>query len=298
MKIDSINHLQSIKEVKMSVDVHTHPHRRSIKETVGNYDNYNVEEELLPDGTFKDGFVEQYLADMATVDKAIVLAVDAPYWIAASNKFIAAFAKACGDKVIGFASVNPNSKTAVQDLEFAVRELGLQGIKLSPIYQNFVPDSQEVYPLYKMISNLGIPIIWHQATSMIAQFGPLEAAQPIRLDKVLRDFPEIRMVFSHMSVPWAWEAISMAHKHPNLYIDVSAMAGSTWFMYNALVAAKEWGCMHKIIFGSDYPWYTPAETCEYLYALSDLTKGTRFPELPLDILQGIYHQDTLKHLGI
>ena len=59
----------------MSVDIHTHPHRRSVKENEGGYGNYDLNAELLPDGTFKDGFVEEYLADMTTVDRAVALAV-------------------------------------------------------------------------------------------------------------------------------------------------------------------------------------------------------------------------------
>ena len=73
------------------------------------------------------------------------------------NEFVSAFAKACGEKVIGFASVDPNSPTAVPDLERAVKELGLRGLKLSPIYQDFEPDSPEVYPLYETIQELSIP---------------------------------------------------------------------------------------------------------------------------------------------
>ncbi len=282
----------------MIVDVHTHPHRRSVKYSQGNYDNYNIEDEWLPDGSFKPGLVEEYVKDMAMVDKVIVLAVDCPYWIHASNELTAAFAKCCGPKVIPFASVNPNSPTAVEDLDHAVRDLGLRGIKLAPIYQNFVPDSRAAYKLYAKISELHIPIIWHQGNSMIARFGPIEEANPIRLDKVLRDFPDIKMCFSHLGVPWAWEAVSMAHKHPQLYVDISAMMTSRWFAYNALVFAYEGGVMDKLLFGSDYPWYSPAETRDALFSLTDLPRGTGLPQIPLEALEAIVNRDAVQALGL
>jgi hypothetical protein len=283
----------------MIVDVHTHPHRRSVKITQGHYGKYNLETELLPDGTFQEGFVEEFLNGMAMVDKAIVLAVAAPpYWITANNEFVSALAKRCPDKVIGFASVNPNSPTAVPDLERAVRTLGLRGVKLSPIYQNFEPDSRAVYPLYEKIRELGVPIIWHQGTSLMARFGPLEAAHPVRLDRVLRDFPEIKMILSHLCYPWATEAIVMARKHPQLYVDVSAMVERPWFVYNAIVAAMEYGVTDKLLFASDYPWYTPDETRDALYALIEIPKGTGLPRLSMDVLEGIVNRDVLGILGI
>jgi hypothetical protein len=281
------------------VDIHTHPHRRSVKAAQGHYGHYDLGAELRPDGTFAPGFVEEFLADMEFLDRVVVLAVAAPpYWIRASNEFISAFAKACGPKVIGFASVDPNSPAAVPDLERAVLELGLRGVKLSPIYQNFEPDSPAIYPLYRKIQELRIPIIWHQGTSMAARFGWLEAAYPVRLDKVLREFPEIKMIFSHLCYPWATEAVIMARKHPQLYVDISAMAARPWFVYNALVAAMEYEALDKVLFGSDYPWYTPAETRDALYALAEMGQGANLPRLPLELLEGIVNRDAIGLLDL
>lgn len=284
----------------MATDVHMHPHRRSVKLTHGGYGEYDVEAEFLPDGTFQDGFVEEFLADIKMLDRAIVLAVAAPqYWIRASNELVSAFAQACGEKVIGFASVNPNSPSAVEDLDHAVRHLGLRGVKLSPIYQEFEPDVPAVYPLYEKIQELKVPIIWHQATSLMARFGPLEAANPVRLDRVLRDFPEIKMVFSHTAVPWATEAILMAQKHPQLYVDISATVMSRpWYVYNALVNAMESECLDKILFASDYPWYTPEETRDALFGLAEYSRGTKLPELPMEELEAIVDRDAVSLLGI
>jgi predicted TIM-barrel fold metal-dependent hydrolase len=282
----------------MPADIHTHPHRRSVKDTQGHYGNYDLAAEWLPDGSFKPGFVEEFLADMAEMDRVVVLAVAAPYWIAAENDFIAAFARACGDKVIGFASVDPNSPTAVGDVERAVLELGLRGVKLAPIYQNFEPDSPKVYPLYAKIRELGVPIIWHQGTSMAARFGPLEAAHPVRLDRVLRDFPEITMIFSHLCYPWAQDAVVMARKHPQLFVDISAMATRPWYVYNALVAAQEYEALDKILFASDYPWYTPSETRDALFALADMARGTSLPQLSPAVLEGIFNRDAERLLKL
>ena len=283
----------------MVVDLHTHPLPRSVYLEKGNYENYNIEDELKQDGTFTEDFIQEFMAEMSIVDRVVVLTVAAPnYVINIPNDYISRFVDACGEKVIGFASVNPNSKSAPVDLESAIQDYGLSGVKLAPIYQNFEPDNRNVYPVYEKIEELGIPIMWHQGTSLAARYGPLEYANPTRLDKILRDFPSIKMVISHMGYPWYAEAVALAKKHPQLYLDISAMSTRRWFLFNAIVAAIEYGVMEKILFGSDYPWYTPDQTRETLLSLSEISNGTGLPSIPEDMLQSIINRDSLKLLGI
>jgi predicted TIM-barrel fold metal-dependent hydrolase len=69
-------------------------------------------------------------------------------------------------------------------------------------------------------------------------------------------------------------------------------------VYNALVAAKEYEALDKILFASDYPWYTPGETRDALYALADMAAGTNLPQLSRADLEGIFNRDAEKLLGL
>ncbi len=60
----------------------------------------------------------------------------------------------------------------------------------------------------------------------------------------------------------------------------------------------EYEALDKIIFASDYPWYSPAETRDALYALADMATGTHLPQLSPAILEGIYNRDAEKLLGL
>lgn len=276
----------------MIVDVHAHPHRFSTR-------GQPLGEVLRPDGSWEPGFVEEFEQHTAAADKVVVIGVDAPrYWMHTSNDFIARFVERIGPRAAGFASVNPNRADAADELERAVRELGLQGLKLAPIYQDFEPESHNAYRVYQKAQELGIPIMWHQGTSLLARFGPLEAATPVRLDRVLRDFPDIPMVFSHLCYPWALEGIAMARKHPQLWLDISANERRPWFTYNAIVAAMEYGVADKLLFGTDYPFQTVESTAAALRALKEIPKGTGLPPIPDEVIEGIIHRDAWSMLGL
>ncbi|MBB6736033.1 amidohydrolase family protein, partial [Cohnella zeiphila] len=77
------------------------------------------------------------------------------------DEYVAAYVSRHPSKLFGFASVDPHDPDAPRKLERSVRELGLVGLKLAPIYQNFYPDDQPYFPLYAKAAELGIPILWH-----------------------------------------------------------------------------------------------------------------------------------------
>ena len=227
------------------IDIHTHPCRLRDKEA---YDFFRDQ------GGIQPRILQPYLKALEEVDKAVVLALWAPEnGMEAGNDFVSALVKVAPEKLIGFASVDPKSPAAASELRKAVREQGLCGLKLGPIYQGFSPDDPALWPLYECVRELGIPIIWHQGASYLMAGGELESARPFLLDKVLRSFPEIKMVIAHFGYPWPRETVAMLRKHANLFTDISALADRPWFLYNAIVDSVEYGAQEKILFGTDYP---------------------------------------------
>jgi len=234
---------------------------------------------------------------MESVDRAIILAHWGPPSIN-SNECVAHFVQEHGDKFVAFCNIDPGAPTVMSDLERAVQEWGAKGIKLGPIYQNFRPDDEQYFPVYERIEELELPIVWHQGTSFDAREGPLEWANPVMLDKIARTFPDLKMVIAHLGFPWIREVVALIRKHPNVYTDVSALGTRTWVLYNALVDAVQYGAEDKVFFGSDYPFFAPAQIRDALYEASSIPEGSNLPPLPWDVIGGILHGNCIEILGI
>ena len=106
------------------------------------------------------------------------------------------------------------------------------------------------------------------------------------------------MIVAHMGHPWINETLVVIRKHPHLYSDISALHYRPWQFYNALIAAKEYGVLDKLLFGSDYPFTTPEAQIEGLQNLDRLVEGTHLPRLSADEIDRLIHSPTLACLGL
>lgn len=154
----------------------------------------------------------------------------------------------------GLAGIDPTEGMAgVRRLEYAVRELGFIGAHLYPHWFELAPDHARYYPFYAKCCELDVPIIIHVGQSMIyAPDMPCRSvAQPITLDGVACDFPELKIVGSHIGIPWTDEMIAMCWKHPNVYIASDAHAPKYW--PQSLVHYINTFGQDKVMFGTDFP---------------------------------------------
>jgi predicted TIM-barrel fold metal-dependent hydrolase len=245
-----------------------------------------------------DCVLEPYLKAMESMDRVIVLAWPYPPYSACGNEAAAQLTKEYGDKFLLFWAVNPRLPTALSNLERGVQEHGAVGVKMSSLYMKFKPDDRRYFPLYERIQELGLPVMWHQGSSFEAVDGPLEWAQPWRLDKVARTFPELKIVISHFGFPWVREAVALLRKRPNLYTDISSLGARTWILYDALVNAVQYGATEKIFFGSDYPLFTPEQMRAALYEAAAIPQGTNLPQVPAEVIDSILQRNCLEILGI
>lgn len=235
---------------------------------------------------------------MKECDAAIVLPIDAEeIGYAIPNEYVADYVRADPSRRIGFASVDPNRLGADRLLREAILGLGLKGLKLAPIYQRFDPASPMAYPLYAMADRLKIPIMWHQGTSYV-ESGLLEYSNAVLLDPVARSFPELKMVIAHLGHPWFAETACVVRKHPNVYTDMSALSTRPWQMYNAMITALEYGIEKKILFGTDYPFFTVEGTMRALRDVNKIVEGTNLPRVPEEVIEDIIHRNTLEILGL
>ncbi len=242
--------------------------------------------------------LEEHWEAMAPVEAAVVLAFAAPaVGFDVPNEYVARYVRAHPEKLIGFASVDPNDADAPDQLEHAVSALGLRGLKLGPIYQHFDPLGSAALAVYGVAERLGLPVVWHQGTTFIRD-APLIHARPVLLDEVATRFPELRIVVAHLGHPWIEEAMATIRKHPNLFADISALETRPWQFYNGMLAAFEYGVTDRLLLGTDYPFSTIERTTEGLRSINRLVAGTALPVIPDAVIEGIIHRDSLALLGL
>lgn len=242
--------------------------------------------------------VAEHEKAMEQCDGAIVLALDAPkVGYRVTNKFVAEYVATNPGRLFGFASVDPNRPSPERILEQVVKEYGLVGLKLAPIYQCFDPLDKMCYPLYAKAQELGIPILWHQGTSYVEK-GPLESCNPVLLDPIARAFPDLKMVVAHLGHPWFNEAVCLVRKHRNVFADVSALGTRPWQMYNAMLCAVEYGIGSKLLFGTDFPFCDCNQTIAAMRSINAPVEGTALPRVPEQLIEDIIHRNTPALLGI
>lgn len=241
---------------------------------------------------------EDHWKNIRDYDGAIVLAFNCPATgVVVPDEYVADYVRNHPGKLFGFASVNPHDEDAPHQLERSVRELGMVGLKLAPIYQNFYPDDKRYFPIYAKAQELGIPILWHQGTSFVTE-GFLDASRPAALDPIARAFPELKMIIAHLGHPWYEECVSVIRKNTNVYADMSALGSRPWQFYNAMMSVIEYRVPHKVLFGSDFGFFTTENTIHSFRAINDLTEGTKLPRIPEEAIESIIHRNTPELLGL
>jgi predicted TIM-barrel fold metal-dependent hydrolase len=111
-------------------------------------------------------------------------------------------------------------------------------------------------------------------------------------------FPDLTIVIAHMGHPWIDEAIAVARKHPHIYLDVSALVTRPRQLYTGLVGAREYGVWGKLLFGSDFPFFTPQQTAQALRALADAAPTTPLPPISVDWIDELIERDSLALVGL
>jgi uncharacterized protein len=179
-----------------------------------------------------------------------------------SNEEIAQAAGEHSDVLIPFGSIDPARGTAgIRAARRLVTEHGVRGFKFHPSIQVFEPNDRQHYPLWAELESLEVPVLFHTGQTGIGSGLPggrgikLRYSDPMLLDDVAADFPDLTIVMAHPSVPWQDAAIAVAQHKANVYIDLSGW--SPKYFPPQLVRAANTLLKHKVLFGSDYPLLTP-----------------------------------------
>jgi len=178
------------------------------------------------------------------------------------NDEVAAIAAENSDIMMAFASVDPTrGAEAVNEARRLIKTGGIRGFKLHPPLQQFHANDKIAYPFYEVLNEAKMPVIFHTGHSGIGTGMPggggvrLKYGNPMDIDDVAVDFPDMKIILAHPSFPWQDEAISVCLHKPQVYIDLSGW--SPKYFSPILVQYANTLLKKKMLFGSDYPLITP-----------------------------------------
>jgi uncharacterized protein len=166
------------------------------------------------------------------------------------------------DTLIPFVSIDPHrGPEGVALARRLIEEYDVGGFKFHPSLQHFFPDDRMAYPLYEVIAEHKLPALFHTGQTAVGQGQPggggilVKYSNPVHLDEVAADFPDMPIVMAHPSVPWQDEALSVAVHKPQVYIDLSGW--SPKYFPPQLVQYANTLLKDKVLFGTDFPALTP-----------------------------------------
>src|SRR5919199_1596296 len=195
---------------------------------------------------------------------AVIFCVDNEYntgEVPVSNDEVLEVAAANDDVLIPFVSIDPHrGKRAVTEAKRLIAK-GARGFKFHPNLQAFFPNDRMAYELYEVIAEAGLPAVFHTGHSGMGSGLPggggirLKYSNPMYVDDVAADFPDMPIVLAHPSFPWQEEAISVAMHKAQVYIDLSGWTPKLF--PPVLIRYANTVLQDKVLFGSDYPVITP-----------------------------------------
>jgi hypothetical protein len=170
-----------------------------------------------------------------------------------NNESVVEFVRQFPNKFIGFVGLDPHKgMKAVRELSHAVEHLGLRGAAIDPYLAKIYPHDAKYYPIYSKCCELDIPIIMTTGPATLVPDAIIDHVAPRYIDIVARDFPELKIIISHGGYPWVNEAIIVAERNANVYIDLSEYERSP--QAEAYVQAANTMIGDKILYASAHPF--------------------------------------------
>jgi uncharacterized protein len=252
----------------VAVDIHTHAWKSALavdekptaqQEAMGRYFRYQPQHQTIPE--MADYYRKLKMA-------FVVFTVDSPREPRKiSNEEVAELAHKNSDVAIPFASINPHrGEEGVRAAKRLIKDYGVKGFKFHPTVQEFFPNDRLAYPLYEAIAEAKLPALFHTGQTGVGAGTRggggirLKYSNPLHLDDVAVDFPDMPIILAHPSFPWQEEALSVATHKPQVHIDLSGW--SPKYFPPILVQYANTLLKDRILFGSDYPVITPEKWLE------------------------------------
>jgi len=201
--------------------------------------------------------------DAAGIDKSVLLAID---WglarhlgepklsIEEINKVYADAVEKYPQRLIAFAGIDPRRNKAAEMVGRFLKEWGMKGIKLHSA-AGFYPNDRACYPIYEKAFEYGVPVLLHSGEVMKPLY--FKYCQPIYVQEVAMDFPDLPIILAHTGGCWYSEAVAVCNNATNVYLDLSVWQPRLLRpleFYRALRTLLDSVPWQRVLFGSDYPF--------------------------------------------
>jgi predicted TIM-barrel fold metal-dependent hydrolase len=149
------------------------------------------------------------------------------------------------------ANVNPHLHYPAEAEVRRQLDLGAVALKVHPVHGNFAPNDRELYPAYALCQERGVPVITHTGPSSFPG-ASARRGDPVLMDDVLRDFPELTVVLAHGGRGWSYETAGfMALARENVWLDIAGLPPKRLPHYFQRFDLNR--IAGKWIFGTDWP---------------------------------------------
>ncbi len=223
----------------------------------------------------------------------------AKLWMHEHNNYIAGLIKKYPDVCIqGWGSVDIfRGQLAVDEAVRCVKELGFLGIKQHQAAEAFFPNDKRFYPIWEALQSVGGMAMFHTGYTGVGGFmrggcgiSPITYTNPLYLDDICRDFPDLKVVGSHPSWPYESIAIGVWLHKPNYYRELSGWVPKYW--EEELRREVNTRLQDKVMFGTEGP------SAAFERAFPGIIASYRTSEFRPGVREKIMYQNAERILGL
>jgi predicted TIM-barrel fold metal-dependent hydrolase len=175
----------------------------------------------------------------------------------AANDFSARYARHRPERFIPFGGIDPRRVSDVKaEMDRLLGDLRLRGIKIHPPHQLFrandyldKPELRGLATVYEKCIEYDVPVMFHTGTSIFPR-ARNKYGDPMDLDDVVVDFPELKVIVAHGGRPlWMDTALFLLRRSRNVTLDISSIPPKNLMSYFPWLERVA----DQAIFGSDWP---------------------------------------------
>ena len=159
----------------------------------------------------------------------------------------------------------------VADIEGLVTRFRAKGLKVHPVMNEYYPGDERLWPAYGAAQRMGIPVLFHSGAIELPGYTN-EFGRVGHFRKVAERFPDLQMILAHLGKGEYDESIRIAEEHPNVFFDTAGCfldsVRPREEVSEELVSVIRKIGIHRVMFGSDWPWHDPGEDIAAINRLS------------------------------
>lgn len=231
------------------------------------------------------------IEELRTLDIEIAVVagrdIESTYDTPSTNNDVLTYMAEAPDMLMGFYGFDPGKGMAsVRGFKKAIEKQGMRGASIDPGMAHCAISDARFYPLYAMCCDYNVPVIMTAGLSPFMPGVTLEATNPHHIDKVAKDFPELKILMSHGGYPWVADAVAVVMRNRNVYMDFSTCEGKLFGEYY-IQAANEY-ITNKVVFSSANPFVEVAKAV------------TKYQSLPLtdECRNKLFYENGRRFLGL